>query len=127
NLKEDQMKITFSQSDTTQKIQDLIKTFFTIEVSEKKNKIRAEINKLVLQHIEYNLELRENQLHRWINEAGNTENLKTAGKKKYDGYVSDLNKLQDTKTQLLKIQETDERPYFLWHLYFMDVFEKGGF
>lgn len=127
NLKEDQMKITFSQSDTTQKIQDLIKTFFTIEVSEKKNKIRAEINKLVLQHIEYNLELRENQLHRWINEAGNTENLKTAGKKKYDGYVSDLNKLQGTKTQLLKIQETDERPYFLWHLYFMDVFEKGGF
>ncbi|HCP94196.1 MAG TPA: hypothetical protein DIU05_09220 [Bacteroidetes bacterium] len=127
NLKEDQMKITFSQSDTTQKIQDLIKTFFTIEVSEKKNEIRAEINKLVLQHIEYNLELRENQLHRWINEAGNTENLKTAGKKKYDGYVSDLNKLQVTKTQLLKIQETDERPYFLWHLYFMDVFEKGGF
>jgi len=127
NLKEDQMKITFSQSDTTQKIQDLIKTFFTIEVSEKKNEIRAEINKLVLQHIEYNLELRENQLHRWINEAGNTENLKTAGKKKYDGYVSDLNKLQGTKTQLLKIQETDERPYFLWHLYFMDVFEQGGF
>lgn len=127
NLKEDQMKITFSQSDTTQKIQDLIKTFFTIEVSEKKNEIRAEINKLVLQHIEYNRELRENQLHRWINEAGNTENLKTAGKKKYDGYVSDLNKFQDTKTQLLKIQETDERPYFLWHLYFMDVFEQGGF
>jgi hypothetical protein len=127
NLKEDQMKITFSQSDTTQKIQDLIKTFFTIEVSEKKNEIRAEINQLVLQHIEYNLELRENQLHRWINEAGNAENLKTAGKKKYDGYVSDLNKLQGTKTQLLKIQETDERPYFLWHLYFMDVFEKGGF
>jgi hypothetical protein len=127
NLKEDQMKITFSQSDTTQKIQDLIKTFFTIEVSEKKNEIRAEINKLVLQHIEYNLELRENQLHRWINEAGNTDNLKAAGKKKYDGYVSDLNKLQGTKTQLLKIQETDERPYFLWHLYFMDVFEKGGF
>lgn len=127
NLKEDQMKITFSQSDTIQKIQDLIKIFFTIEVSEKKNEIRSEINKLVLQHIEYNLELRENQLHRWINEAGNTENLKTAAKKKYDGYVSDLNKLQDTKTQLLKIQATDERPYFLWHLYFMDVFEKGGF
>lgn len=127
NLKEDQMKITFSQSDTTQKIQDLIKTFFTIEVSEKKNEIRAEINQLVLQHIEYNLELRENQLHRWINEAGKPENLKTAGKKKYDGYVNDLNKLQGTKTQLLKIQETDERPYFLWHLYFMDVFEKGGF
>jgi Eco57I restriction-modification methylase/TaqI-like C-terminal specificity domain len=127
NLTDEQMKITFSQSDTSQKIQDLIKIFFTIEVSKQKNEIRAEINQLVLQHIEYNLKVREDQLHCWISEAGNIENLKTAAKKKYDGYVNDLNTLQHTKAQLLDIQETDERPYFLWHLYFMDVFDKGGF
>jgi TaqI-like C-terminal specificity domain/Eco57I restriction-modification methylase len=127
NLTDEQMKITFSQSDTRQKIQDLIKIFFTIEVSKQKNEIRAEINQLVLQHIEYNLKVREDQLHCWISEAGNIENLKTAAKKKYDGYVNDLNTLQHTKAQLLDIQETDERPYFLWHLYFMDVFEQGGF
>ncbi len=127
NLTDAQMKMTYSKSETINEIQKLIKTFFTIEVSEEKQAIRQQINDLVLQHIEYNLELRENQLRRFINEAGKPEHLKTAAKKKYDGYVSDLNKLQDTKTQLLKIQETDERPYFLWHLYFMDVFEKGGF
>jgi predicted helicase len=31
------------------------------------------------------------------------------------------------RQNLLKFEETDERPYFLWHLYFMDVFEHGGF
>src|SRR5690606_40535911 len=39
----------------------------------------------------------------------------------------DLDKIQATKANLLKIQETDERPYFLWNLYFKDVFDQGGF
>lgn len=127
NITQSQMKMTFAKSETIIEIQKLIKKFFTVEVSEEKQAIRQQINGLVLQHIEYNIELRENQLNRFINEAGNPASLKVAGKKKYDGYVSDLNKLQDTKAKLLKIQETDERPYFLWHLYFMDVFEQGGF
>lgn len=127
NMKENQMKMTFSKSETTEKIQQLIKRFFSIEKAEDKKAIRDEINYLVLQHIEYNIELRENQLNRFINEAGNPNNLNKNAKKKYDGYVADLDKIQATKTNLLKIQETDERPYFLWHLYFMDVFEKGGF
>lgn len=127
NITESQMKMTFSKSDTTDRIQKLIKHFFSIEKAEDKKAIRDEINALVLQHIEYNIELRENQLNRFINEAGNYDNLTKNAKKKYDGYVADLAQIQDTKTQLLKIQETDERPYFLWHLYFMDVFEQGGF
>jgi hypothetical protein len=120
NMKESQMKMTFSKSETTEKIQELIKCFFSIEKAEDKKAIRDEINQLVLQHIEYNIELRENQLNRFINEAGNPNNLTKNAKKKYDGYVADLDKIQATKANLLKIQETDERPYFLWHLYFMD-------
>jgi hypothetical protein len=127
NMKENQMKMTFSKRETTEKIQQLIKRFFSIEKAEDKKAIRDEINQLVLQHIEYNIELREIQLNRFINEAGNPKNLSKNAKKKYDGYVADLNKIQATKANLLKIQETDERPYFLWHLYFMDVFEQGGF
>src|SRR5690606_34161530 len=127
NMKESQMKMTFSKSETTEKIQQLIKRFFSIEKAEDKKAIRDEINQLVLQHIEYNIELRENQLNRIINEAGNPNNLTKNAKKKYDGYVADLDKIQATKANLLKIQETDERPYFLWHLYFKDVFDQGGF
>ncbi|MFN4076225.1 MAG: Eco57I restriction-modification methylase domain-containing protein [Cloacibacterium sp.] len=127
NLLESQMKMTFSKIETTEKIQQLIKRFFSIEKAEDKKAIRDEINQLVLQHIEYNIELRENQLNRFINEAGNPNNLNKNAKKKYDGYVADLDKIQATKANLLKIQETDERPYFLWHLYFKDVFDQGGF
>jgi hypothetical protein len=127
NMKENQMKMTFSKSETTEKIQQLIKRFFNIEEAEDKKAIRDEINHLVLQHIEYNIELREIQLNRFINEAGNPNNLNKNAKKKYQGYIADLGKIQATKANLLKIQETDERPYFLWHLYFMDVFENGGF
>lgn len=127
NMKESQMKMTFSKSETTEKIQQLIKRFFSIEKAEDKKAIRDEINQLVLQHIEYNIELRENQLNSFINEAGNPNNLTKNAKKKYDGYVADLDKIQATKANLLKIQETDERPYFLWHLYFKDVFDQGGF
>jgi hypothetical protein len=127
NILNSQMKMTFTKGDTAKKVNKLIKEFFDIQVAEDKKAIRDEINALVLEHIEYNIELRENQLNRLISEAGKPENLKTATKKKYYGYVSDLVKIQETKTQLLKIQETDERPYFLWHLYFRDVFDQGGF
>lgn len=126
-IKENQMKFTFSQTETTDKIQKLIKKFFTIEIGEQKVEIRSKINNLVLEHIEYNIELRENQLDRFISEAGNPNLLKSTAKKKYDTYVADLSKIKETKNELLKIQETDERPYFLWHLYFMDVFDQGGF
>lgn len=127
NLSESQMKMTFSKTETTEKIQHLIKRFFSIEKAEDKKAIRDEINELVLQHIEYNIELRENQLNRFIREVKNPDSLKKNDRKRYDGYITDLNKIQETKAQLLKIQETDERPYFLWHLYFKDVFDQGGF
>jgi hypothetical protein len=61
--------MTFSKTETTEKIQHLIKRFFSIENAEEKKSIRDEINELVLQHIEYNIELRENQLNRFINEV----------------------------------------------------------
>jgi len=127
NIKEDQMKITFAKSDTSKKIKSLIDEFFTIEDAERKKEIRKKINQLVEEHIQFNIDLREQQLNRFIAEAGNPDNLNKNARKKYDGFVGDLEKIQETKARLLKIQETDERPYFLWHLYFMDVFEQGGF
>src|SRR5690606_13426834 len=127
NLLESQMKMTFSKTETTQKIQRLIKCFFSIEHADEKKSIRDEINEFVLQHIEYNIKLRENQLNSFINEIKNPDSLRKNDRKRYEGYITDLNKIQETKAQLLKIQETDERPYFLWHLYFKDVFDQSGF
>ncbi|WP_327196854.1 Eco57I restriction-modification methylase domain-containing protein [Sphingobacterium spiritivorum] len=127
NISESQMKMTFTNTENINKIQKLVNKFFRIEDAEEKKAIRDEINDLVLKHIEYNIELRENQLNRFISEAGNPEALKATARKKYNSYVADLNKVQETKAKLFKIHTTDERPYFLWQLYFMDVFEQGGF
>lgn len=126
-LSESQIKLTFTEIETINEIQRLIKDFFTIDVSEDKVSIRKNINRLVLQHIEYNIELRDKSLREFISNAGNPKNLPKNSLKKYEGFLSQQQNLQTTKAQLLKIQETDERPYFLWHLYFRDVFEKGGF
>ena len=48
--------------------------------------------------------------------------------------TSDLNKakvnlkhLQQRRQDLFNLQNSAERPYFIWHLYFKDVFDKGGF
>ncbi|MBC7524835.1 MAG: Eco57I restriction-modification methylase domain-containing protein [Flavobacterium sp.] len=35
--------------------------------------------------------------------------------------------LENIKNEVLKIQKTKVYPYFLWHLWFADVFEDGGF
>ena len=126
-VSEPQYKFTYSKGNIREKIDDLILYFFSIEDAIEKKFVRNQINEIVLEHIEYNIEMREFQLHRFVNEAGNSENLSRNAKKSYNAYLAEIDKIQETKGQLLKIQEREERPYFLWHLYFMDVFEQGGF
>jgi hypothetical protein len=127
NIKESQMKMTFTKSGLVEEIQNFIKEYFNIENHKRKNEIKQQIDKLVNQHILFNLELRETQLKRWIAEAGNPNALKNTARKKYDLWLTELSDFERKKETLLEIQKTDERPYFLWHLYFMDVFEQGGF
>ena len=127
NIKESQMSLTFSKADTAEKIQSLIKEYFSIEESSTKNNIRSSINTAILNHIKYNIELREQQLQRWIRETGNPDKLSKSNRRKYDNWLQDINQLQTTRSQLIKTQQTDERPYFLWRLYFLDVFKQGGF
>ena len=127
NIKESQMKITFSKSNLVEEIQSLIKEYFNIKNHTRKNEIKQQIDELVTQHIIFNLELRENQLKRRVSEVGSPDNLKKAARKKYNNWIKELENFDRKKEALLEIQKTDERPYFLWHLYFMDVFEQGGF
>ena len=132
NIKESQMQMTFAKSGLVEEIQNLIKKYFNIENHTRKNKIKQQIDALVTQHILFNLELRENQLKRWIAEAGNPDALKNSARKKYDLWLAELSDFERKKETLLEVQKTDERPYFLWHLLFMDVFDPstgsgGGF
>lgn len=45
----------------------------------------------------------------------------------YFGLLKELAEAQAKEESLLKAQEKAEHPYFLWHLYFKEVFDAGGF
>lgn len=132
NIIQSQLKMTFTQSGLVKELKELIKKHFNIENAIEKKDIRQRIDELVNQHIAYNLELRESQLKRFIAEAGNPELLSKTGQKKHQAYLDELKDFERKREELLKIQNSNERPYFLWHLFFMDVFDPstgsgGGF
>ena len=62
-----------------------------------------------------------------INDDYSKLKQKSKDYKKFLENSSKLETLNNLENQLINLQKSDERPYFLWHLYFMDVFEQGGF
>jgi len=48
-------------------------------------------------------------------------------KKQLEKALNQLQAIEQQEQDLYKIRKTDEKPFFLWSLYFADVFEKGGF
>jgi len=95
-----------------------------------------------MDHIDKSLEFFENKLLIEIATyekqlEGKTSNLSQAQKDQYFQKSKEVKEIEKRQAQLqsktaarkrlLEFENTDERPYFLWHLYFMDVFEQGGF
>jgi len=131
----------FSKENRTN-IKELIADYFKVEEKAQKTSIHKQIDSIVMDHIDKSLEFFENKLLIEIATyekqlEGKTSNLSQAQKDQYfqkSKEVKEIDKRQvqlQSKTaarkRLLEFENTDERPYFLWHLYFMDVFEKGGF
>ena len=123
-------------------IKKLVTLYYQEEEKKKKTKIHKRIDQLVIEHIDKSLEFFENKLLIQITEQEKKlekklTNLSDNKKKEYrekSKELKEINKLEKTRAnisesrkRLLNFEETDERPYFLWHLYFMDVFEQGGF
>lgn len=115
-------------------IKQLIQSYFTTEDKLAKAEIRKQIDKIVTEHIDKSLEGFENQL--LIEIAGletsfkrNKEFLRKTDKteKEIEKRKKLLEQKGEARKKLLAFEHTEERPYFLWHLFFMDVFEKGGF
>lgn len=54
-------------------------------------------------------------------------NLKSKELKELFDNLKKFDELSAIENELLSFQTKKERPYFLWHLYFADVLDKGGF
>lgn len=127
NLKEHQLKFTYTQSHTVEEIQGLMKTFFSIEDGAEKLRIKNEVNEYVHKHIEWNIEIRVQQLNRWILEIESSTNLSQKQEKKLIEYQNQLTKLKESRLILHDYEKRNEKPFFLWKLFFADVFSEEGF
>jgi hypothetical protein len=131
----------FSKENRTN-IKELIADYFKVEEKAQKTAIHKQIDSIVMDHIDKSLEFFENKLLIEIATyekqlENKTSNLSQAQKEQYFQKSKEVKEIEKRQAQLqsktaarkrlLEFENTDERPYFLWHLYFMDVFEKGGF
>lgn len=131
----------FSKENRTN-IKELIADYFKVEEKAQKTAIHKQIDTIVMEHIDKSLEFFENKLLIEIATyekqlESKTSNLSQAQKDQYFQKSKEVKEIEKRQTQLesktaarkrlLEFENTDERPYFLWHLYFIDVFDKGGF
>lgn len=128
NILNPQLTMTYQGLDGVD-LPDLIKHYFEASDPKQKKKLRADINDHINDHISYNLEQREESLRQHISLAGNVDvsRLKAKDRKRLDNYRQQLQQIERTRQRLVDLQQTNERPYFLWHLFFQDVFAEGGF
>ena len=126
NYVEPQLKITFTKKDFTESLQQDIKKYFSVTDAETKKRLRKQINNKIQEHIDYNLELRRNHLERLkleITPKYKNDILTLKQEREKESLEQEIAKLDISRKEIIKLQETDEKPFFLWHIYFADVFK----
>ncbi len=110
----------------------LEKDFFDPRNNHRKEEIRNKIDELVTFSIEQSFKDLVNEKKK--NAAVLNKNIAPKGSKervKQDKVLEKLETETDQMQQALKdikpLLKKDEKPWFLWHLFFKDVFDKGGF
>jgi hypothetical protein len=118
-------------------ISSLIKRYFGETNPVNKLDLHKRIDRFVLDHIDYNLQIQEEKINDELTlrkaeikrKAGLVKGWKPPKKdeQRLAALEDGLKSIALKKEKLRELEEKPERPYFLWHLFFQDVFEQGGF
>lgn len=140
--KNPQTKIDF---DATRRdgLHKLLNEYFLENDKVKKIDLHRQIDRVVLDHIHASLEGHKDKLtvevsglQRIIDDrcaavktAAQRENIRKESKeaKALAEKKREMAHVDDKFEKLRRLEETSERPYFLWHLFFKDVFDQDGF
>lgn len=138
-----QEKKKVSQSLNFEKIEDLLKDYFSLDSPEVKAITHKKIDKHVLDHIHFTLEDHKIDLQKRAKPLNKKIKEKSASlssgiqKVKYETESTDakklkkineeLNNITTKEIKLNQLYQSNERPFFLWHLFFKEVFDEGGF
>jgi hypothetical protein len=118
-------------------ITSLISGYFDQTDPEQKQRLHRQIDELVLGHIEFNLDLHEERIEAALDNARKELKRKQTAARGYQPTKKEAGRVAELEAQLAEVdrkrdalaelQEKPERPFFLWHLFFQDVFARGGF
>lgn len=108
-----------------------VEDYFSIDNLAEKQRLHNNIDRAVLNHLDKNTELYEKSALRQIAEI--EDKFTKAGKniadftsgKDYKTWSVLKAKSETTRAKLQQIQDSAERPYFLWHLFFGNVLNEG--
>ena len=121
-----QLKMTFSSETHTQDVQRKITRYFSIDDHKEKASLFQGIEEDVRQNILYNIDMRLQQAERIVEELKSYPSLnKTQVKEKAEKEeaVIRYKEMMDE----VRMMSFPNNKFFLWHTYFKDVFDNGGF
>lgn len=138
-------KVTLFDAVSMEQFQTLMDKYFSPEEWEKKTKekvdkiaVKKQINNVIEGKIhakifkekedtEDKIKVFERKFN--IKKETDLDKLNAKGKD-YKSYIENkkrYSEIEIIENELIAFQKNDERPYFLWHLFFADVFNNGGF
>lgn len=138
-------KVTLFDAISMEQFQTLMDKYFSPEEWEKKTKekvdkiaVKKQINNVIEGKIHAKIfkekEATKDKIKVFerkfnIKKEVDLEKLNIKGKefKDYEILKKRYLEIEIIENELIAFQNTDERPYFLWHLFFADVFNNGGF
>ena len=146
-----QISMHFSD-EKKQQLRDLLRLYYDPEALKqrglKKEAVKIQIEAIVHDHLDRSFELAERSLERQIGDLqaeikstetamqNNPDEPKAKRKQKEDQIARKQKIISSLQTQLTTVRasqqklstlDTASKPYFLWHLFFPEVFEKKGF
>ena len=125
-----QKEIEFTVAEKIE-LKQWVENYFSIDKLKDKQELHLKIDNAVINHLDKNTKLYEKSALWQVAEI--EDKYKKAGKniadypsgKDYKTWVTLKTKSETTRNKLQLIQESSERPYFLWHLFFGNVLNEG--
>lgn len=126
NIGELQMKMTFAKSEGFEEFQKNIAKMYDITDRKAKLQVLESVEKYVLDSIAYNIDLKRNVHTRLIEDLEDAPNLTAKQKKALAIAKAEEERLSEVLDKVSEMHVPNNN-FFLWHTYFKDVLDNGGF
>ncbi len=123
-------------------IQNILNDYFTASSPESKNKLNSDIDQFVIDYIHEAIEAEKMDMEDSLknlnsNLSKKRKHLKTPEEiikleqskefKNSKQLEKQLNEIINREIKINQLINSNQKPFFLWHLFFKDVFDDGGF